>query len=297
MGDESQQALNSGLFQAIRPGEIIRHFGIQLRSIEFAITDPNLPGWVWLNHKTVLGAEAERNKVIESSIFAILKKEPNIRNLDAMHSLVHKILEGRERRKFYSDELSRTVLDMVKEVVIEEKPDAIKFITGKKENLLTERSIQEASFNPFLLINFDLRFQNRKLSWDTIEVYAKHKLKREELSTSSFPWSIDSSNRIQSTIQDLFRKRINGNVLLTKAAFIFEPNIYFSIADVDPDNLKARIVVFKSSEEGKGEYNFVDIRRRLDLFLHQTPTKFGFKIVLPKMSANDTQLVIDKLEA
>ncbi|KKK47859.1 hypothetical protein LCGC14_3150960, partial [marine sediment metagenome] len=52
-------------------------------------------------------------------------------------------------------------------------------------------------------------------------------------------------------------------------------------------------IVFRSDPDGS--LNYVDIRRRYDLFVTQPADKFGFKEILPEMNAQETQLVLDKL--
>ena len=80
---------------------------------------------------------------------------------------------------------------------------------------------------------------------------------------------------------------------MKKSSFVLGGELYFTISDVNQETLRARIIVFKSNPNGS--LNYVDIRRRFDLFVTQDPTKFGFKELLPEMNASDTQLVLDKL--
>ena len=156
-----------------------------------------------------------------------------------------------------------------------------------------------------ILLIFNLTKSNFKLSWDTIEMYANEELRptREEFSTSGYPWVIDTSNRFRDVLIDMFNKRLEGSVDLSKAAFLWpESNkLYFTIADVNPETNTARIVIFRNLSENdpqpKQTYQFVDIRRRLDLILSYSPLKFGFKQIIERMNASDIQLVIDKLES
>ncbi|HKZ40097.1 MAG TPA: hypothetical protein VJ044_03995 [Candidatus Hodarchaeales archaeon] len=292
IGEASQRALDAGLFQAIRPGEIIRQFGIALKSMEFAITDASFPSWVWLNHETG-GSPSQGSSVQESSIFAILEKEPNIRNLDAIHSLIHRILEGKERRQHSSDDIVRDpVFKMLREVLILEKSSATRMF--ESDGLFASSdSLQTTNFEPFFLMNFKLAKQRLKLSWDTMEVWAKGKLTKETFSTGGYPWILDSTNRFKDVLMDLFSRRLQGEVFMKKASFRYEGRTYYTISDVIPDSLRARIIVFRSDE--KGSLNYVDIRRRFDLFISQSPEKFGFRQIVPEMNAADTQLVIDRL--
>lgn len=303
IGADSRQALDAGLFQAVRPGEIIRQFGIQLRSLEFRVTDTDFPvNWIRLNHRPVVGADAQRKRVHESSIFLMLNQEPNIRNLDGLHTLIHRCLEGLERRGIDGDQLvDASLRQMITEILVEEDNEAKKFIEQTEGETAEEESIAGLTFNPFFLLDFKLRREDYRLLWDTIHVYGQKDktIMREEFSTSGWPWVLDSANRFRTVMIDLFGKRMDGSVILTKASFTWPYNsrTYFTLADVDPDTLTARMVVFRSAGEGEaGEYNFVDIHRRLDLFLHQEPSKFEFVGLIDKMSATDSQLVIDKIE-
>ena len=114
-----------------------------------------------------------------------------------------------------------------------------------------------------------------RLNWDTIEVWGKAKLTREEFATSGYPWILDSTNRFRDVLIDLFSRRLAGDIFMKKSSFLYEKNLYFTIADVNSDTLKARIIVFKT--EPTGSLNYVDIRRRYDLLVSQPPNKFGFK--------------------
>ena len=125
---------------------------------------------------------------------------------------------------------------------------------------------------------------------------------REEFSTSGYPWVIDTSNRFRDVLIDMFNKRMEGSVDLSKASFIWPENnkIYFTIADVNPETDSAKIIIFRSldKEDPQPEqtYQYVDIRRRLDLILSLPPKKFAFENIIEQMNASDIQLVIDKLE-
>ncbi|OLS22863.1 MAG: hypothetical protein HeimC3_28060 [Candidatus Heimdallarchaeota archaeon LC_3] len=294
IGEASSRALNAGLFQAIRPGEIIRQFGINLKSIEFTITDPAFPSWIWLNHETQETKASENAPVQESSIFAIIGKEPNIRYLEGIHNLIHKILLGKEKRLPGSgdDLVKQTIFNMLEEVLIYEKTAATKlFEDGGVFSI--NQNIQTASFEPFFLLNFKLLKQRHKLGWDTIEVWGKGKISREAFSTSGYPWILDSTNRFKDVLIDLFARRLQGEVFMKKSSFVLGGQTYFTISDVNPDTLRARIIVFRSDPDGS--LNYVDIRRRYDLFVTQPADKFGFKEILPEMNAQETQLVLDKL--
>ena len=129
--------------------------------------------------------------------------------------------------------------------------------------------------------------------WDTIEVWGKGKLSREAFSTSGYPWILDSTNRFKDVLIDLFSRRLQGEVFMKKSSFILNDQSFFTISDVNPETLRARIIVFRSTPNGS--LNYVDIRRRFDLFFTQKEEKFGFKEILPEMNASDTQLVLDKL--
>ena len=294
IGENSKRALDAGLFQAIRPGEILRQFGIQMKSLEFTVTDPDFPSWIWLNQETSLAANDKNVGIQESSIFTLLKREPNIRNLDNLHGIIHKILEGKERRLTNSgDELIKDIIyKMLEEVLILEKVGAAKLFEGKSV-ISTGEGIGEKKFEPHFLLNFRLTKQTSRLNWDTIEVWGKTRLTREEFATSGYPWVLDSTNRFRDVLIDLFSRRLSGDIFMKKSSFLYEKNLYFTIADVNPDTLKARIIVFKTEE--KGSLNYVDIRRRYDLLVSQPPNKFGFKNLLAEMNASDVQLVLDKL--
>ncbi|MFW9929871.1 MAG: hypothetical protein ACFFD1_10805 [Candidatus Thorarchaeota archaeon] len=294
IGEASSRALNAGLFQAIRPGEIIRQFGIDLKSIEFTITDPSFPSWIWLNHESDDLNKNQTSPVQESSIFAIIGKEPNIRILDGIHNLIHKILIGKERRLQGSDDdlVKDTIFKMLDEALIFEKSNATKLFDDRGI-FSTKESLQTTSFDPFFLLNFKLLKIRGKLGWDTIDVWGKGKISREAFSTSGYPWILDSTNRFKDVLVDLFSRRLQGEVFMKKSSFILNEQLYFTIADVNMDTLRARIIVFKSSQTGS--LNYVDIRRRFDLFVSQPPDRFGFKQILPEMNAVDTQLVLDKL--
>jgi hypothetical protein len=294
IGEASSKALNAGLFQAIRPGEIIRQFGIDLKSIEFTITDPSFPSWIWLNHETQDSKSADNAPVQESSIFAIIGKEPNIRNLDGIHNLIHKILVGKEKRLPGSNDdlVKDTIFNMLDEVLIFEKTAATKLFEDEGV-FSTNKSIQTTSFEPYFLLNFKLLKQRHKLNWDTIQVWGKDKISREAFSTSGYPWILDSTNRFKDVLIDLFSRRLQGEVFMKKSSFMLGDQLFFTISDVNPENLRARIIVFRSTPAGT--LNFVDIRRRFDLFVSQKEEKFGFKEILPEMNASDTQLVLDKL--
>jgi hypothetical protein len=305
VGRESNKALEAGLFQAVRPGEIIRNFGLQLRNMEFTVHDPKFPvQWVWLNHLPVVGKESHKSKVLESSLFINMRKEPNIRNLDSVHSLIHRILEGRERREIVEDKLiDKIVRDLIRDVIIEEQAEAIKFFENQPK-FGTNFDFSSSTYIPYLLLNFTLVKSHFKLSWDTIEMFANPELlpTREEFSTSGYPWVIDTSNRFRDVLIDMFNKRMDGSVDLSKAAFLWPENnkIYFTIADINPETSSARIIIFRSLDKNEEKpehvYQFVDIRRRIDLILSLPPQKFGFKNIIERMNAQDIQLVIDKLE-
>ena len=306
IGKDSYRALDAGLFQAMRPSELIRNFGIELRNMEFTITDPKFPvSWVWLNQLPVVGREAGKFKVLESNLFINMKKEPNIRNLDSIHNLLHRIIEGKERREIFSDELLDAIMrEMLHDVLVEEKTEAIRFLEAQPR-FGTPFNFSESSYTPYLLLNFTLKVEARKLSWDTIEIYGgKDKITREEFSTGGYPWILSTSNFFHTILEDLFSKRLNGSVVLSKATFIWPFNniIYFAIADVNPETRTARIIIFKSIDDSQEPdhdlvvYNFVDIRRRLDLILETNPEKLKLKCIIEAINASDTQLVIDKLE-
>jgi hypothetical protein len=307
IGKESYRALDAGLFQAMRPSELIRNFGIELRNMEFTITDPKFPvNWVWLNQLPVVGKESGKYKVLESNLFINLKKEPNIRNLDAVHNIIHRIIEGKERREVFSDDLlDDTIREMINDVLVEEKTEAIRFFEAQPR-FGTPFNFAETSYTPYLLLNFTLKIESRKILWDTIEVFGgSDKVTREEFSTGGYPWILSTSNFFHTILEDLFNKRLEGSVVLSKATFIWPFNniIYFAIADVKTDTNTARIVIFKSIDElillekpDLLNYNFVDIRRRLDLILSTTPEKLRLKCIIEAINASDTQLVIDKLE-
>ena len=192
---------------------------------------------------------------------------------------------------------------MISDVIIEEQTEAIKFFDSQPP-FGTPFNFSESVYIPYLLLNFDLSKSNFKLSWDTIEMYAnpERRPSREEFSTSGYPWVIDTSNRFRDVLIDMFNKRMEGSVDLSKAAFIWPENnkIYFTIADVNPNTNSARIIIFRSldADEPKPEqtYQFVDIRRRLDLILSLPPQKFNFENIIERMNATDIQLVVDKLE-
>ena len=290
----------------MRPSELIRNFGIELRNMEFTITDPKFPvNWVWLNQLPVVGKEAGKFKVLESTLFLNMKKEPNIRNLDSIHNIIHRIIEGKERREVFSDELlDSTIRDMLNDVLVEEKTEAIRFFDSQPK-FGTPFNFSESSYTPYLMLNFKLKIESRKLAWDTIEIYGGNdKITREEFSTGGYPWILSTSNFIHTILEDLFNKRLDGSVVLSKATFIWPFNniIYFAIADVNTETNSARIIIFKSVDESVEEssdnliYNFVDIRRRLDLILSTAPEKLHLHNVLEAINASDTQLVIDKLE-
>ena len=308
IGKESYKALDAGLFQAMRPSELIRNFGIELRNMEFTITDPKFPvNWVWLNQLPIVGKDAGKFKVLESNLFINLKKEPNIRNLDSIHNIIHRIIEGKERREVFSDELlDKTIREMLNDVLIEEKTEAIRFLESQPR-FGTPFNFSESTYSPYLLLNFSLKIEGRKLAWDTIEIFGgKDRITREEFATGGYPWILSTSNFFHTILEDLFNKRLEGLVVLSKATFIWPFNniIYFAIADVNVEQRKARIIIFKSVNVTDDEdmhdtinYNFVDIRRRLDLILSTSPEKLKLHCILEGMNASDTQLVIDKLES
>ena len=307
IGKESYRALDAGLFQAMRPSELIRNFGIELRNMEFTITDTKFPvNWVWLNQLPVVGKDAGKYRVLESTLFINLKKEPNIRNLDSIHNIIHRIIEGKERREVFSDELlNSTIREMLNDVLVEEKTEAIRFLESQPR-FGTPFNFSEATYTPYLLLNFTLKIEGRRLAWNTIEIFAgKDKITREEFSTGGYPWILSTSNFFHTILEDLFNKRLEGLVALSKATFIWPFNniIYFAIADVNTDSRTARIIIFKSIDETLQTeyadtiyYNFVDIRRRLDLILSMPPEKLKLNCIIEAINAADTQLVIDKLE-
>ena len=307
IGKESYRVLDAGLFQAMRPSELIRNFGIELRNMEFTITDPKFPvNWVWLNQLPVVGKDAGKYKVLESNLFINMKKEPNIRNLDSIHNIIHRVIEGKERRDVFSDDLLDSILrEMLNDVLVEEKTEAVRFFESQPR-FGTPFNFSEATYTPYLLLNFKLKIENRKLAWDTIEIHGgSNKITREEFSTGGYPWILSTSNFFHTILEDLFNKRLEGLVVLSKATFIWPYNntIYFAIADVNTDNNTARIIIFKSIDESElGDstdtinYNFVDIRRRLDLILSMPPEKLKLHCIIGAINASDTQLVIDKLE-
>ncbi len=307
IGKESYRVLDAGLFQAMRPSEIIRNFGLELRNMEFTITDPKFPvNWVWLNQLPVVGKDAGKYKVLESNLFINMKKEPNIRNLDSIHNIIHRIIEGKERREVFSDDLlDDTIREMLNDVLVEEKPEAIKFLESQ-QRFGTPFNFSESIYTPYLLLNFKLKIEGGRLAWDTIEVYGgNEKITREEFSTGGYPWILSTSNFFHTILEDLFGKHLDGLVVLSKATFIwpFNNTIYFAIADVNTDTNTARIIIFKSIDESvqvdsvnRLLYNFVDIRRRLDLILSMPPEKLHLKCIIEAINASDTQLVIDKLE-